>query len=145
VGLALLALWTGLVLAGLWRWPGDGGLLLAAALQFFAVFMLPTQMHQRYVLPAAVLLALVAPVSRRARVLFVVLTVTAALNQGLDLGRAVLDHAVAVDPARIADPSSIRTAIRNAATAVALAHVALLGWWTATYRRELAAMASRAE
>ena len=51
-------------------WPGCGagrataGLILAAAFQFFAVFMLPTQMHQRYILPAAVLLALVAPLSR---------------------------------------------------------------------------------
>ena len=37
--------------------------------------------------------------SRRARVcVFVVLTVTATLNQGLDLGRAVLDHAVLGGP-----------------------------------------------
>jgi len=145
VGLALLAAWTAFILAGVWRWPSGGGLVLATALQFFAVFMLPTQMHQRYVLPAAVLLALVAPVSRRARVLFIVLTVTAALNQGLDLGRAVLDHAVAVEPSRVADPPAIRMAIRNVATLIALAHLAVLGWWTATYRRELTAMAARPE
>ena len=66
--------------------------------------------------------------------LFVVLTVTATLNQGLDLGRAVLDHAVRVDPARVADPPAIREAIRQAATVVALIHVVLLGWWTAVYR-----------
>ena len=142
-GLALLAAWTLFILAGVWRWPSDGALVLATAFQSFAVFMLPTQMHQRYVLPAAVLLALVAPVSRRARLLFVVLTVTATLNQGLDLGRAVLDHAVAVDASRVADPPAIRMAIRNAATAVALVHVALLAWWTAIYRRELAALAAQ--
>ena len=141
VGLVLIAGWTLFILAGLWRWPGDGGLVLAAAFQFFAVFMLPTQMHQRYVLPAAVLLALVAPLSRGARVLFAVLAVTATLNQGLDLARAVLDHAVQVDPSRIADPPALRMAIRNLATAVALVHVGLLGWWTAVYRRELAALA----
>ncbi len=110
--------------------------------QFFAVFMLPTQMHQRYILPAAVLLALVAPLSPRARTLFAVLAVTATLNQGLDLGRAVLDHAVQVDPSRIGDPPAIRMAIRNVATGVALVHVGLLAWWTAVYRRELAALAA---
>ena len=143
VGLVLIAGWTVFILAGLWRWPGDGGLILAAAFQFFAVFMLPTQMHQRYILPAAVLLALVAPLSPRSRALFVVLAVTATLNQGLDLGRAVLDHAVQVDPSRFADPPSIRMAIRNVATGVALVHVAVLAWWTAVYRRELAALAER--
>jgi hypothetical protein len=142
LGLGLLAVWTAYVLAGLWRWPSDGGLVVAAALQYFAFFMLPTQMHQRYVLPAAVLLGLVAPVSRRARWLFVVLTVTATLNQGLDLGRAVLDHAVVVERSAIPDPPALRMAIRNAATAIALAHVAVLAWWTAVYRRELAALAA---
>jgi hypothetical protein len=90
-----------------------------------------------------VLLALVAPLSPRSRTLFVVLAVTATLNQGLDLGRAVLDHAVQVDPARFADPPSIRMAIRNVATGVALVHVGVLAWWTAVYRRELAALAER--
>ena len=142
VGLLLVAAWTVFILAGLWRWPGDGGLVLAAAFQFFAVFMLPTQMHQRYILPAAVLLALVAPLSPRARMFFAVLAVTATLNQGLDLGRAVLDHAVQVDPSRIEDPPALRMAIRNVATGVALAHVGLLAWWTAVYRRELAALAA---
>jgi hypothetical protein len=143
VGLLLLAGWTAFILAGLWRWPGDGGLVLAAAFQFFAVFMLPTQMHQRYVLPAAVLLALAAPLSVRVRLLFVVLTLTATLNQGLDLARAVLDQAVVADRSRVPDPPAIRMAIRNAATVVAVAHVALLAWWTAIYRREMEALASR--
>jgi hypothetical protein len=142
IGLALVAVWTAFILAGLWRWPSDGGLILAAAFQFFAVFMLPTQMHQRYILPAAVLLALIAPLSPRTRLLFLVLTVTATLNQGLDLGRAVLDHAVAVDPARVADPPAMREAIRHAATIVAAAHLLLLAWWTAVYRREMAALAA---
>ena len=145
VGLVLIAGWTVFILAGLWRWPGDGGLILAAAFQFFAVFMLPTQMHQRYILPAAVLLALAAPLSARSRVLFVLLAMTATLNQGLDLARAVLDHAVQVDPMRIADPPAIRMAIRNAATVIALVHVGVFAWWTAVYRRELAALASLSE
>ena len=59
--------------------------------------------------------------------------------------RAVLDHAVQVDPMRIADPPAIRMAIRNAATVIALVHVGVLAWWTAVYRRELAALASLSE
>jgi hypothetical protein len=141
VGLALLAAWTAFILAGLWRWPSDAGLVQAAAFQFFAVFMLPTQMHQRYVLPAAVLLALVAPLSPRARWLFLGLTVAATLNQGLDLGRAILEQAIVGDPLAVADPPALRMAIRNAATAVAVLNLALLAWWTAVYRRELAALA----
>jgi hypothetical protein len=142
VGLALLAAWTAFILAGLWRWPTDAALVLAAAFQFFAVFMLPTQMHQRYVLPAAALLALVAPLSPRARWLFVGLTLAATLNQGLDLARAVLDQTVVADPSAVADPPALRMAIRNAATAVAVFNLALLGWWTAIYRRELAESAA---
>ena len=142
VGLALLAAWTAFILAGLWRWPTDAALVLAAAFQFFAVFMLPTQMHQRYALPAAVLLALVAPLSPRARWLFVGLTLAATLNQGLDLARAVLDQTVVADPSAVADPPALRMAIRNAATAVAVFNLALLGWWTAIYRRELAESAA---
>jgi len=46
---------------------------------------------------------------------------------------------------RIADPPAIRMAIRNAATAIALVHVGVLAWWTAVYRRELAALASLSE
>jgi hypothetical protein len=139
-GLVLVAGWTVFILAGLWRWPGDGALILAAAFQFFAVFMLPTQMHQRYILPAAVLgaggaaFAALARCSRPG--------VTATLNQGLDLGVRARPRG----PGRsLADRRSaaIRMAIRNVATGVALVHVGVLAWWTAVYRRELAALAER--
>ena len=85
----------------------------ALAVQFFAFFMLPTQMHQRYLLPAATLAALVAPLSSRGMGLFVLLTAAATLNQGLDLGRAVLEQALVVDPAAVADPPAWRSAIRH--------------------------------
>jgi hypothetical protein len=144
VGLAAFGLWTAFILASLWRWATEAGLVHACALQFFAFFMLPTQMHQRYILPAAVLLALVAPLSRRARWLFVALTLTAALNQGLDLARAVLDHAVAVDRGAVADPPAVRETIRGAATGIAVVHVVVLAWWTAIYRGLLRESASPA-
>ena len=86
-------------------------------MQFFAFFMLPTQMHQRYLLPAATLAALVAPLSSRGAAFFFLLAGTATLNQALDLGRAVLEQALVVDPAAVADPPAWRSAIRIAATA----------------------------
>ena len=100
--------------------------------------MLPTQMHQRYVLPAAVLAALVAPLSRRGAILFAALAVSATLNQGLDLGRAVLEQALIVDPAAVADPPRWRAAIRLAATVVAVGNVAAFAWMTAILGRETA-------
>jgi hypothetical protein len=106
--------------------------------QFFAFFMLPTQMHQRYVLPAAVLAALLAPLSARGAALFVVLTAAATLNQGLDLGRAVLEQALVVDPAAVANPPSWRAAIRIAATVVAAANVAAFAWMTSILAHEAA-------
>ena len=139
LGLALLAVYTAALIAVVWRRPTARAFAWALVAQFFAFFMLPTQMHQRYVLPAAVLAALVAPLSRRGAVLFALLAVTATLNQGLDLGRAVLEQALVVDPQATADPPGIRAAIRLAATAVAVVNVGAFAWMTAILRRESAA------
>ena len=138
IGLAAFALYTGALLALLWRRASRTALAWAITLQFFAFFMLPTQMHQRYLLPAAVLAVLLAPLSPRGRILFIALTVTAALNQGLDLGRAVLEQALAVDPMAVVDPPAWRSAIRIAASVVAVANVALFAWATAVVSRETA-------
>ena len=110
----------------LWRRPSRTTLAWTLAVQFFAFFMLPTQMHQRYLLPAATLAALVAPLSSRGAALFFLLAGTATLNQALDLGRAVLEQALVVDPAAVADPPAWRSAIRIAATAVAVVNVGAL-------------------
>jgi hypothetical protein len=141
LGLGLLAAYTAALLALLWRRPTPAALAWTLVAQFFAFFMLPTQMHQRYILPAAVLAALVAPLTRRGAVLFFVLAATATLNQGLDLGRAVLEQSLLVDPQAAADPPRVRAAIRIAATAVAVVHVGLLAWMTAILGRETAARA----
>lgn len=138
LGLAALAAYTASLMALLWRRPAAKTLLWTVAVQYFAFFMLPTQMHQRYLLPAATLAALLVPFSARGRILFVVLTVTATLNQGLDLGRAVLEQALVVDPMAVGHPPEWRGAIRLAATAVALANVAGFIWVTAILGRETA-------
>ena len=139
LGLAALAAYTAALAALLWRRPSRTTLAWTLAVQFFAFFMLPTQMHQRYLLPAATLAALVAPLSSRGAALFFLLAATAALNQGLDLGRAVLEQALVVDPAAVADPPAWRSAIRIAATAVAVVNVGLFAWVTAVLTKETAA------
>jgi hypothetical protein len=136
LGLGLLAAYTAWLLGLLWRRPTPAAFAWTLAAQFFAFFMLPTQMHQRYILPAAVLAALLAPLSRRGAALCVALAATATLNQGLDLGRAVLEQSLLVDPQAVADPPRVRAAIRIAATAVAVVHVGLFAWTTAILARE---------
>ncbi len=89
LGMFTFGVATGLVLLALLRRPTPKGLLWAAALQLFSFFMLPTQVHQRYIVPLAAVLALLAPRSRRGLFLFAGVTLTATLNQGLDLVRAL--------------------------------------------------------
>jgi hypothetical protein len=139
LGLAAFAAYTAFLLALLWRRPSRTALAWTLAVQFFAFFMLPTQMHQRYLLPAAVLATVLAPLSPRGRILCVGLAAAATLNQGLDLGRAVLEPALTVDPLAVADPPAWRSAIRIAASAVAAANVFLFAWVTAVLARETAA------
>jgi hypothetical protein len=139
LGLAALAAYTAALGVLLWRRPSPVTLCWALAVQFFAFFMLPTQMHQRYLLPAATLAALVAPLSSRGAALFFLLAATATLNQALDLGRAVLEQSLVADPAAVADPPAWRSAIRIAATAVAVVNVGAFAWVTAVLARETAA------
>jgi len=138
LGLAALSAYTAALMALLWRRGTRHALAWTLVMQFFAFFMLPTQMHQRYLLPAAVLAALLVPLSAAGRALFVLLAVTATLNQGLDLGRAVLEQALVVDSLAVADPPGWRSAIRVAATLVAIANVGGFVWATAILRRETA-------
>lgn len=138
-GLAALAAYTAALLALVWRRPTPRALCWALVAQLFAFFMLPTQMHQRYILPAAVLAALLAPLSRRGAILCAFLVAAATLNQGLDLARAVLEQSLVADPLAVADPPRWRAAIRIAATAVAAANVFAFAWMTVMAPREAAA------
>lgn len=84
------------------RMRNDDSLWLTAAFLAFAFFMLPTEMHERYLFPFFALIVPVLPIFRRARWLFGALTVTFTWNlfialliithdRGVD-GKLVLDH-----------------------------------------------------
>ena len=55
--------------------------LFCAFMLFFAFFMLPTRIHERYLFPAISMLALVFPFVKEARPFYVVLTGTLLVNQ----------------------------------------------------------------
>ena len=146
-GLAALAAYNTMLIVGVARRPTGPALAFAAALGFFGFFMLPTQVHQRYLVPAAGLLGLTAGLSGRALVLWAGVSLTAALNQALDLARAVLDHAVSADPVAAATLSvpGYRGPIRAAACVVAVANIALFVWATRMYWREVVSAPARPE
>jgi Gpi18-like mannosyltransferase len=60
---------------------GDLIAIFAAFMLFFAFFMLPTRIHERYMFPAISVLALMFPLFKKARPLYVVLTGTFLINQ----------------------------------------------------------------
>ncbi len=125
VGLFLFGVATGLILLALARRATPRALLWAASLQLFAFFMLPTQVHQRYIVPAVAVMALLAPWSRRGLLLFVGVTVTATLNQGLDLVRA-LPNVPIPGALGTADLFLATRVARDLGAAVALVNVVLL-------------------
>ena len=55
--------------------------LFCAFMLFFAFFMLPTRIHERYLFPAISILALIFPFIKKARPLYLVLTGTLLVNQ----------------------------------------------------------------
>jgi hypothetical protein len=144
LGVAAFAAYLLMVLVGLARRPTPPVLVFAAAMSFFGFFMLPTQVHQRYLVPAAALLGMTAAASVRRLALWAGVSLTAGLNQALDLTRAVLDTAVRADPVAAATLSvpGYRGAIRTAACVVAALNIALFVWATRDYWRE--AVAARA-
>jgi Gpi18-like mannosyltransferase len=60
---------------------GDKLALFAAFMIFFAFFMLPTRIHERYLLPAISFLVLLFPLMKKARLFYVGLTATLLVNQ----------------------------------------------------------------
>jgi len=146
-GVAAFAAYLLMLLVGLARRPTSSVLVSAAALSFFGFFMLPTQVHQRYLVPAAALLGMSAAGSSRRLALWAGVSLTAALNQALDLTRAVLDTAVRADPVAAASLSvpGYRGPIRLAACVVAVFNIALFVWATRDYWREVVAAPARPE
>ena len=60
---------------------GDKLAIFAAFMLFFAFFMLPTRIHERYLFPAIVMLALLIPFTKKVRLLYATLTATLFVNQ----------------------------------------------------------------
>jgi Gpi18-like mannosyltransferase len=89
LGLGAFALATGILVAALWKRPNPRLLVFALTLHLFGFFMLPTQVHQRYLVPCVAMAAVLAAIRRDATWLWIGLTLTATLNQGLDLARAL--------------------------------------------------------
>jgi len=89
LGLVAFAVATGALMIALWKRPTPRLLVFALTLHLYAFFMLPTQVHQRYIVPAAAVAALLVAIRRETTWLFLGVTVTATLNQALDLARAL--------------------------------------------------------
>jgi 4-amino-4-deoxy-L-arabinose transferase-like glycosyltransferase len=137
LGLLAFGAYTVLLMTVLGRRPTPPVLLWTLGLQLFAFFMLPTQVHQRYIVPAVAFLAVLAPLSPRALVLFLGVTVTATLNQGLDLVRALPTEAAIAGALTTADlPLATRTA-RDLGAGIALVNVALFAFATWAFWREV--------
>jgi 4-amino-4-deoxy-L-arabinose transferase-like glycosyltransferase len=137
LGLLAFAAYTALLLAVLARRPTPRALLWALSLDLFAFFMLPTQVHQRYIVPAVVFLAVLAPLSARALFLCLGVTATATLNQALDLVRALPGRAALAGALTTADlPLATRTA-RDLGAAIGLANMALFAFATWAFWREV--------
>jgi hypothetical protein len=82
------------------------------------------------------MLALLAPTSRRGLVLFGLLTVTATLNQALDLARALPGaDAIAGALTTLNLPIALRTA-RDLGATIALVNVVLFAWALIAFWRE---------
>jgi hypothetical protein len=79
-GLALFGAAYLLILARYWRRPDARAFIWAAFAISFAAFMLPTRVHERYLLPAITLAALAAAVTPRLRWFFAALSVTFFAN-----------------------------------------------------------------
>ena len=60
---------------------GDMLAIFAAFLLFFAFFMLPTRIHERYLFPAISMLVLLLPFSKKIRPLYLALTATLFVNE----------------------------------------------------------------
>ena len=98
------------------------GAFFAAGLLVFGFFMLATEMHERYILPALAPLALAAALLRPARLPFVLLSVTTLLN---------LIHVLPVTR----DQIQLMETLPDIRIHISVANTALLVWWTWLFAR----------
>lgn len=88
IGLTVLAVYVLYVLAAQWRRPTRINTAIATVMVFFGFFMLPTEMHDRYLVPGVALLALIAWQSHWLMTLYVALNITVSLNVIITVLRA---------------------------------------------------------
>ena len=79
-GLALFGAAYVLILVRYWRRPDAQAFIWAAFAIAFAAYMLPTRVHERYLLPALTLAALAAALAPRLRWFFAALSVSYFIN-----------------------------------------------------------------
>ncbi len=103
---------------------GDYLAIFAAFMLFFSFFMLPTRIHERYMFPAIAMLALMFPLLKRTRLLYVVLTATLFINQAYVL--YWLNAAYPYAPNLTGDPVVVVVSVINL---LMLAYASLLLWY----------------
>ncbi len=128
IGLTLFGSYVVFLLVSLWRRPTPRNLVLSSALVFFGMFMLSTEMHDRYLVPGVALLALIAWESPWLITLYVALSVTVSLNEVITLLRANWRYPEWHFPGMLIGPHDKPSLI--AAALVAVAQIALFVWAT---------------
>jgi Gpi18-like mannosyltransferase len=98
--------------------------IFAAFMLFFAFFMLPTRIHERYMFPAISMLALMFPLLKRTRPLYVALTGTLLVNQAYVLYWLNVTYPNA-SPNLTGDPVAL---VVSAINLLMLAFASLLMW-----------------
>ena len=110
---------------------GDFLAIFAAFILFFAFFMLPTRIHERYMFPAISMLALMFPLLKKTRLLYVALTATLFVNQAYVLYWLNVSYPYA--PNLTGDPVAIVVSVINL---LMLAYASILMWFELKgYRR----------
>jgi len=137
LGLAAFSLFTLLIVLALLHRPEPRTLVWALALLFFGFFMLPTEIHERYIVPAAVFVALLAPLSRRGAWLFAGVTLTATVNQGIGLVRALPWREIVAGALTTADLALATPTARDIGAIVGLLNVALFAFAAHGFWREV--------
>jgi Gpi18-like mannosyltransferase len=103
---------------------GDTLAIFAAFMLFFAFFMLPTRIHERYMFPAISMLALIFLDLKKTRLLYVGLTATLFVNQAYVL--YWLNASYPYAPNLTGDPVAIAVSVINL---LMLAYASILMWF----------------
>jgi dolichyl-phosphate-mannose-protein mannosyltransferase len=103
---------------------GDYLAIFAAFMLFFCFFMLPTRIHERYMFPAISMLALMFPLLKKTRPLYVALTATLFVNEAYVLYALNAAYPNAANLNR--DPVALVVSIINL---LMLAYASILLWY----------------